>query len=138
MALTVTTLTPEQEQYLNDMASYGRELEQLAVASYGKYVIAGYAGKTDNPSKLYCYCGEGIGYEGACVCPANKNAVLFKSNAAAIIVACELYTKNGFGENINLGVMPANEYFWQLYDQQCITMKEVERLMRSNAKNKIA
>ncbi|MCM1022214.1 MAG: hypothetical protein NC403_08430 [Muribaculaceae bacterium] len=138
MALTVTKLTPEQEQYLNDMASYGRELEQLAVASVGKYVIAGYAGKTTRPSKFYCYCGEGIGYKGACVCPANKNAVLFKSNAAAVVIATQQHYQNGIGESITLTVMPANEYFWQLYDQQCITMKEVERLMHSNAKNKIA
>ncbi|MCM1223834.1 MAG: hypothetical protein NC548_56220 [Lachnospiraceae bacterium] len=134
--MEATKLTPEQQQYLNDMANYGKRLEQLAVASVGKYVAAGYANNIQKVAKMYCYCGTGKGYEGVCVVPANGNAVVFTSKAAAEQVANQLYCENGKGERITFSVMPANEYFWLLYDNLCVTLKEAERLMRINIKNR--
>lgn len=58
-------MTPEQQKVLNDMAEYGKHLQELAYENTGKYVVAGYAGDSTDSSKLYCYCGDGNGYKGA-------------------------------------------------------------------------
>lgn len=53
--LVATTLTAEQQQYLNDMAAYGKRLQELAYNSVGKWVAAGYAGGRNNVAGMYCY-----------------------------------------------------------------------------------
>lgn len=132
--LELVTLTAEQQQYLNDMAAYGKRLQELAYNSVGKWVAAGYAGGRNNVAGMYCYCGIGKGYKGAPIVPANGNAVVFASREAAQRKASLLKYQNGRGERIRLMALPANEYFWLLHDDLCNTMHVVERMMRDNNK----
>lgn len=135
-ALVATTLTAEQQQYLNDMAAYGKRLQELAYNSVGKWVAAGYADGRNNVAGMYCYCGMGKGYKGAPIVPANGNAVVFASKEAAQRKASQLKYQNGRGERIRLTAMAANDYFWLLFDDVCNTMSVVERMMVENNKSK--
>lgn len=135
-ALVATTLTAEQQQYLNDMAAYGKLLQELAYNSVGKWVAAGYADGRNNVAGMYCYCGMGKGYKGAPIVPANGNAVVFASKEAAQRKASQLKYQNGRGERIRLTAMAANDYFWLLFDDVCNTMSVVERMMVENNKSK--
>lgn len=135
-AIVVATLTAEQQQYLNDMAAYGKRLQELAYNSVGKWVAAGYADGRNNVAGMYCYCGMGKGYKGAPIVPANGNAVVFASREAAQRKASQLKYQNGKGERIRLMVLPANEYFWLLHDDLCNTMSVAERMMVENNKSK--
>lgn len=127
-------MTPEQQKVLNDMAEYGKHLQELAVENAGKYVVAGYAGDSTDSSKLYCYCGDGNGYKGAPLIPANSTAVVFASKAAAERKASLLKYSNGYGERIILRAMPAAEYFWLVYDDICKAMQITEQLINSGHK----
>lgn len=131
-----TALSAEQQQYLNDMAAYGKRLQELAYNSVGKWVAAGYAAGRNNVAGMYCYCGHGKGYKGAPIVPADGNAVVFASREAAQRKASQLKYQNGRGERIHLMVLPANEYFWLLHDDLCNTMCVVERMMRDNNKKR--
>lgn len=126
-------MTPEQQaikqQLLDEMADYGKHLEELATANFGKYVVAGYAGNSTEPNKLYCFCGEGKGYHGAPIVPANGTAVVFASKADAERKASLLKYSNGYGERITLKAMPASEYFWLVYDYTCKTMQMFENFV---------
>ncbi len=135
-ALVATTLTAEQQQYLNDMAAYGKRLQELAYNSVGKWVAAGYADGRNNVAGMYCYCGMGKGYKGAPIVPASGNAVVFASKEAAQRKASQLKYQNGRGERIRLTVIPANDYFWLLFDDLCNTMSVAERMMVENNKSK--
>lgn len=121
-------LTPEQQAMLNQLAEYGKRLQELAYSSYGKFVAAGYAGDTTQSGKLYCYCGHGNGYKGAPLIPANAAAILFSSKAAAEAKASLLHYSNARGERITLKAMPASEYFWLLFDDTCKTMQLAEQM----------
>lgn len=135
-ALVATTLTAEQQQYLNDMAAYGKRLQELAYNSVGKWVAAGYADGRNNVAGMYCYCGMGKGYKGAPIVPASGNAVVFATKEAAQRKASQLKYQNGKGERIRLTAMAANDYFWLLFDDVCNTMSVVERMMVENNKSK--
>lgn len=126
-------MTPEQQQMLNQMAEYGKHLQELAFANTGKYVVAGYAGNTTDTNKLYCFCGEGNGYKGAPIVPANGTAVVFTNKAAAERKASLLKYSNGYGERITLRAMPAAEYFWLVFDETCKAMQAAEQLANDNA-----
>lgn len=121
-------LTPEQQAMLNELAEYGKRLQELAYSSCGKFVAAGYAGDTTQSGKLYCYCGHGNGYKGAPLIPANAAAILFSSKAAAEAKASLLHYSNARGERITLKAMPASEYFWLLFDDTCKTMQLAEQM----------
>ncbi len=135
-ALAVVTLSAEQQEYLNNMAEYGKRLQELAYNSVGKWVAAGYAHGHSNVAGMYCYCGMGKGYKGAPIVPASGNAVVFASREAAQRKASQLKYQNGRGERIRLMVLPANEYFWLLHDDLCNTMRVIERTMVENNKRK--
>lgn len=122
------TKTPEQQVILNQLADYGKQLQEMAFANTGKYVVAGYAGNTTETSKMYCYCGHERGYKGAPLCPANAAAVLFTTKAAAEAKASLLKYSNGYGERITLKAMPAAEYFWLVFDETCRVMQLAEQL----------
>lgn len=131
------TLTAEQQKYLNDLADYGKRLQELAYNSVGKWVAAGYADGHDNVTDMYCYCGMGKGYKGAPITPAGANAVVFTSKEDAQRKAKQLKYQNGRGERIRLMAMPANDYFWQLHDDLCNTMYVIERMIKDkNNKHK--
>lgn len=121
-------MTPEQQQMLNEMADYGKRLQELAFANTGKYVVAGYAGNSTYTDKLYCFCGEGKGYKGAPLMPANGAAVVFASKSKAERVASQLKFNNGYGERITLKAMPASEYFWLVFDNTCNVMQIMEQM----------
>lgn len=133
--LELVTLTTEQQQYLNDMAAYGKRLQELAYNLVGKWVAAGYAGGRNNVAGMYCYCGIGKGYKGAPIVPANGNAVVFASREAAQRKASLLKYQNGRGERIRLMALPANEYFWMLHDDLCRTISDIEQMI-AEKKNK--
>lgn len=136
-ANVAVALSAEQEKYLNDMAAYGKRLQELAYNSVGKWVAAGYAEGRNNVAGMYCYCGMGKGYMGAPIIPANGNAVVFASREAAQRKASQLKYQNGRGERIRLMALPANEYFWLLHDDLCNTMCVAERMIRENNKQKL-
>lgn len=136
MAQETIALSAEQQQYLNDMAAYGKRLQELAYNSVGKWVAAGYAQGRSNVAGMYCYCGIGKGYKGAPLAPADCTAVVFASREAAQRKASQLKYQNGRGERIRLMALPANEYFWLLHDDLCNTMHVVECMMRDNNKRK--
>ena len=119
-------MTTEQQKVLNDMAEYGKHLQKLAFANTGKYVVAGYAGDSTDSSKLYCYCGDGNGYKGAPIVPANGTAAERKASL--------LKYSNGYGERIILRAMPAAEYFWLVFDDICKAMQITEQLINSSHK----
>lgn len=128
-------MTPEQQQMLNEMADYGKRLQEQAMANTGKYVVAGYAGNGQpDLNKPYCFCGEGKGYHGAPLEPASAQAVVFASKAAAERKASLLKYSNGYGERIILRAMPAAEYFWLVYDDICKAMQITEQLINSGHK----
>lgn len=135
-ALEAMRLTTEQEQLLNNMAAYGKRLQELAYNSVGKWVAAGYADGHNNVAGMYCYCGIGKGYKGAPLVPANVNAVVFASREAAQRKARQLKYQNGRGERIRLMALPANEYFWLLHDDLCNTIYVAESMIRDGNKSK--
>lgn len=124
------TLTAEQQKYLNDLADYGKRLQELAYNSMGKWVAAGYADGHNDVAGMYCYCGIGKGFKGAPIIPANGIAVVFASKEAAQRKARQLKYQNGRGERIRLMALPANEYFWLLHDNLCNTMHVVESMIK--------
>ena len=130
------TLTAEQQKYLNDMAAYGKRLQELAYNSVGKWVAAGYAAGHNDVAGMYCYCGIGKGYKGAPIVPANGTAVVFAKREAAQHKASQIKYQNGRGERIRLMALPANEYFWLLHDDLCNTMSIVERMIRDKNQHK--
>lgn len=134
-AQEAATLTAEQQKMLNDMAAYGKRLQELAYNSVGKWVAAGYADGRDDVGGMYCYCGIGKGYKGAPIVPANGIAVVFASREAAQRKANQLKYQNGRGERIRLMALPANEYFWMLHDDLCRTMSDIEQMI-AEKKNK--
>lgn len=134
-AQEATTLTAEQQKILNDMAAYGKWLQELAYNSVGKWVAAGYADGHSEVRDLYCYCGMGKGYKGAPIIPANGIAVVFASKEAAQRKASLLKYQNGRGERIRLMALPANEYFWMLHDDLCRTISDIEQMI-AEKKNK--
>ena len=134
-AQEAATLTAEQQKILNDMAAYGKRLQELAYNSVGKWVAAGYADGHSEVRDLYCYCGMGKGYKGAPIVPADGIAVVFASKEAAQRKASLLRYQNGRGERIRLMAMPANEYFWMLHDDLCRTMSDIEQMI-AEKKNK--
>lgn len=121
--------TLEQQAFLDQLATYGKRLQELAYSTTGKFVVAGYAGNSTETSKLYCFCGSDKGYKGAPISPAHAEAVLFASKAKAQAVASQLKYNNGRGERITLQVMQANEYFWLLFDETCRVMNEAETVI---------
>lgn len=128
--------TPEQQQMLNQLAEYGKRLQELAYSSNGKYVVAGYAGNSTETDNLYCFCGIGNGYNGAPIVPANATAVLYRSKAKAEAQANILKYSNGYGERIVLKAMPASEYFWLLFDHTCKVMQMAEEMIQEAASRK--
>ena len=124
-------LSQEQQQILNDMAQYAKRLEQLAVKNTGKWVAAGYAAGCTEPIDFYCYCGIGKGYKGAPLVPANGNAVLFTTKQQAERKAQLLKYTNGHGQRIVLRAMPANEYYWQLHDDICRTLYDIQQAINN-------
>lgn len=116
------------KQTYERIAAYGKKLQELAVSSVGKWVIAGYAGYSQKMMDFYCYCGEGNGYKGAPLIPANARAVLYSQKQAALQKLEGMNFQNGRSEQIHLKVMPANEYFWQLFDDCCISLHQLEEL----------
>lgn len=135
-ALVAVTLTAEQQKILNNMAAYGKRLQELAFNSIGKWVAAGYADGKQGVANMYCYCGMGKGYKGAPLMPANGNAVVFASREAAQRRASQLKYQNGRGERIRLMAIPANEYFWLIHDDLCNTMRVAERMIIEGNKRK--
>lgn len=127
-------LTPEQQELLNQLADYGKHLQELAFANTGKYVVAGYAGDSTETSNMYCFCGHDRGYKGATLCTANAAAVLFTTKAAAEVKASLLKYSNGRGERITLKAMPAAEYFWLVFDETCRAMQLAEQMITDNSK----
>ena len=121
-------MTSDQQKVLNDMAEYGKHLQELAFENTGKYVVAGYAGNSTETSKLYCYCGEGKGYKGAPLMPASAIAVVYTSKEAAERKSSLLKYSNAYGERITLKAMPANEYYWLLFDETCRVMQLAEQM----------
>lgn len=101
-ALVAVAFTAEQQEILNNMAAYGKRLQELAFNSVGKWVAAGYADGKQGVANMYCYCGMGKGYKGAPLVPANGNAVVFASREAAQRRASQLKYQNGRGERIRL------------------------------------
>lgn len=134
-AQEAATLTAEQQKMLNDMAAYGKRLQELAYNSVGKWVAAGYADGHCEVRDLYCYCGMGKGYKGAPIAPADGTAVVFASREAAQRKASLLRYQNGRGERIRLMALPANEYFWMLHDDLCRTISDIEQMI-AEKKNK--
>lgn len=134
-AQEAATLTAEQQKMLNDMAAYGKRLQELAYNSVGKWVAAGYADGHSEVRDLYCYCGMGKGYKGAPISPADGTAVVFASREAAQRKASLLRYQNGRGERIRLMALPANEYFWMLHDDLCRTISDIEQMI-AEKKNK--
>lgn len=134
-AQEVATLTAEQQKILNDMAAYGKWLQELAYNSVGKWVAAGYADGHSEVRDLYCYCGMGKGYKGAPIAPADGTAVVFASREKAQRKASLLRYQNGRGERIRLMALPANEYFWMLHDDLCRTISDIEQMI-AEKKNK--
>lgn len=135
-ALVAVALTEEQQEILNNMAAYGKRLQELAFNSVGKWVAAGYADGQQSVANMYCYCGMGKGYKGAPLVPANGNAVVFASREAAQRRASQLKYQNGRGERIRLMAIPANEYFWLIHDDLCNTMRVTERMIIEGNKRK--
>lgn len=136
MAQETMALSAEQQQFLNDMAAYGKRLQELAYNSVGKWVAAGYATGHNDVAGMYCYCGIGKGYKGAPIVPANGTAVVFASREAAQRKASQLKYQNGRGERIRLMALPANEYFWLLHDDVCNTVHVAERMIIDNNKKR--
>lgn len=136
-ALVAVALTKEQQEILNNMAAYGKRLQELAFNSVGKWVVAGYAdGHRGAANGMYCYCGMGKGYKGAPLVPANGTAVVFASREAAQRRASQLKYQNGRGERIRLMAIPANEYFWLIHDDLCNTMQVTESMIKEGNKRK--
>lgn len=97
-------------ELINELISGSKRYGKLAIENSEKWVSAGYAGANTNPDKLYCYCGEGNGYQGAEVTPASGIAVIYDTQEAA--EATKGYTTwNGYGEKIVLEPMEAYKFF---------------------------
>lgn len=104
------TLTDRQKELFEELIQGSKRYGKLAIENCEKWVSAGYAGGKTTPDKLYCYCGEGNGYQGADVAPANRIAVIFDTREAAMINSGNA-GYNGYGERIMLEPMEAYTYF---------------------------
>ena len=102
--------TAKQIELINELISGSKRYGKLAIENSEKWVSAGYAGANTTPDKLYCYCGEGNGYQGADVTPASRIAVLYDTQEAAEATKGNT-TWNGFGEKIVLEPMEAYKFF---------------------------
>ena len=104
------TLTDRQKELFEELIQGSKRYGKLAIENCEKWVSAGYAGANTTPDKLYCYCGEGNGYQGADVTPASRIAVLYDTQEAAEATKGNT-TWNGFGEKIVLEPMEAYKFF---------------------------
>ncbi len=102
--------TKHQMKLINELINGVKRYGKLAIENCEKWVSAGYAGGKTTPDKLYCYCGEGKGYQGADVTPASRIAVIYDTQEAAMATK-GITTWNGFGEKIVLEPMEAYKYF---------------------------
>ena len=102
--------TAKQMELINELISGSKRYGKLAIENCEKWVSAGYAGAHTTPDKLYCYCGEGNGYQGAEVTPASGIAVIYDTQEAAEATKGHT-TWNGYGEKIVLEPMEAYKFF---------------------------
>lgn len=100
--------TERQTKLINELISGSKRYGKLAIENCEKWVSAGYAG--GKPDKLYCYCGEGNGYQGADVTIASRIAVIYDTQEAAMATKGHT-TWNGHGEKIVLEPMEAYKFF---------------------------
>lgn len=103
-------LTEKQTEIINELINGSKRYGKLAIENSEKWVSAGYAGGKANPNKLYCYCGEGNGYQGADVTPASRIAVIYDTLEAAEETKGHT-TWNGYNEKIVLEPMEAYKFF---------------------------
>lgn len=129
--LAASNLTAEQQHVISDMQEYAKLLQNKATITVDRWVVAGYATGSTEPIDYYCYCGIGKGYQGAPLVPANSNAVVFAAKEAAERKAQLLKYTNGHGQRIMLKAVPANEYFWQLHDDVCRTMYNIQQVINN-------
>lgn len=127
--LAASNLTAEQQEIINAMQAYAKQLEHRAMVACGEWVVAGYAGSNREPIDYYCYCGIGKGYQGAPLTPANANAVQFATKQAAERKAQLLKYTNGHGERIWLEAVPASDYFWLLWNNTVKTLHDTLELI---------
>ena len=104
------TLNDRQKGLFEELFQGSKRYGKLAIENCEKWVSAGYAGGKTIPDKLYCYCGEGNGYEGADIMPGSRIAVIFDTREAAMTTSGNA-GYNGHGEKIVLEPMEAYTYF---------------------------
>lgn len=104
------TLSDRQKELFEELFQGSKRYGKLAIENCEKWVSAGYAGGKITPDKLYCYCGEGNGYEGADVAPASRIAVIYDTKEDAMATSGNA-GYNGHGEKIVLEPMEAYTYF---------------------------
>lgn len=102
--------TKKQIELINELVDGSKRYGKLAIENCEKWVSAGYAGGKTTPDKLYCYCGEGNGYQGADVTPASRIAVIYDTQEEAAETKGHT-TWNGYGEKIVLEPMEAYMFF---------------------------
>ena len=105
------------KRLINVRESIGRKLGTEG------YVVAGLGG-----DMLYAYVGEGKGYKGAALMPANINPVIFNTSKAAQRVASDGVYKNGNGNVIKLEVVEAASYFNELYNRATQYIEQAEEI----------
>ncbi len=105
------------KRLINVRESIGRKLGTEG------YVVAGLGG-----DMLYAYVGEGKGYKGAALTPANINPVIFNTSKAAQRVASDGVYKNGNGNVITLEVVEAASYFNELYNRATQNIEQAEEI----------
>lgn len=103
-------LNKDQIKLIHELISGSKRYGKLAIENCEKWVSAGYAGGKTTPNKLYCYCGEGNGYQGADVAIASRIAVIYDTQEAAKATKGHT-TWNGYGEKIVLEPMEAYKFF---------------------------
>lgn len=103
-------LNDRQKGLFKEIIQRSKRYGKLAIANCEKWIAAGYAGGNTTPDKLYCYCGEGNGYQGADITPASSIAVIFDSQEAAMEASGNA-AYNGYGEKIVLEPMEAYKFF---------------------------
>lgn len=111
----------------NRLANYANRLTEAADQNKGLWVIAGYAGDSTETKDLYCFCGEGKGYEGAALTPASISAVLFNSREEAQQALPGGYFRNGYNKIITLQVIEAGQFFTALAAEQRRIITELNK-----------
>ncbi len=89
-------LNDRQKGLFKEIIQRSKRYGKLAIANCEMWIAAGYAGGKTTPDKLYCYCGEGNGYQGADITPASSIAVIFDSQEAAMEASGNA-AYNGYG-----------------------------------------